>query len=51
MSEFSSIKLAAFLLLILILAYNEKGNHRKIKVELPAEDNYKVDEKKLKKHS
>lgn len=51
MPEFSSIKLVAFSLLILISACSEKGYHRKNQVDLPTEDNYKVNEKTLKKQS
>ena len=46
MSEFSSIKLAAFLLLIMISACNHKEeSHRRNKVELPNQKNNRVNEK------
>jgi hypothetical protein len=44
--EFSSIKLAAFSLLILISACNQKGeSHRRNQVELPNQKNNRVNEK------
>lgn len=51
MPVFSRIKLASILLMILILACNEKEVHTKIQEELPNQDNNKVNEKTLKEHS